>query len=152
MAIHWSEPPELELHTTSTHGEMPVRIYDSRNATDPFNATGPISDGITRNIFVDVFPPHTKVAVAAALTITVVNTVGGGFLKVYPADRTTEPDVSTINWFASGQVLASGLVTRLGAALSEVEPAFESRLNVTCSGGSTDFIIDVTAWWLLSTV
>ena len=152
MAIHWWESPELELQQSSTRGPLPVRIYDSRLDDDPFNDTGPLAGGSTRNIFVDVWPPHSRVGVGAALTVTIVNTVGGGYLTVYPSDLPATPGVSTINWSGPGQVLATGIVTRLGAAPSLVEPAFESRLNVACAGGSTDFVIDLTAWWSLSTV
>jgi hypothetical protein len=48
-------------------------------------------------------------------------------------------------------MLASGLVTRLGAEPSAQEPAWESRLTVDCVGGATDFVIDLTAFWHLST-
>ena len=151
MAIHWSEAPALELRNTSTRGPLPARIYDSR-VPDPFNATGPIAGGQTRDVFVDIWPPHSQVGVAAALTVTVVNTVGTGYLKVYPADLITEPGISTINWSSGGLTLATGLTTRLGAAVSAVEPAWESRLKVTCVGGSTHLVIDLTAFWWLSTL
>lgn len=151
MAIHWSDQPELELRQSSTRGDLPVRIYDSREP-DPFNGTGPISGGQTRNIFVDVWPPHTRVGVAAALTVTLVNTVGVGYLTVYPADLGSVPAVSTINWSSGNLILANSLLTRLGAEPSEVEPAWESRVAVACVGGSTDFVIDMTAFWHLSTL
>jgi hypothetical protein len=41
-------------------------------------------------------------------------------------------------------MLASGLVTRLGAEPSAQEPARESRLRVDCVGVATDFVIDLT--------
>ena len=151
MAIHWGDEPQLELRQSSTRGDLPVRIYDSRQP-DPFNTTGAISGGESRNIFVDIWPPHTRVGVAGAFTITLANTVGAGYLVIYPADLTVAPGISTINWSASGLMLASGLITRLGAEPSQQEPAWESRLTVDCVGGSTDFVIDLTAFWHLSTV
>jgi len=48
-------------------------------------------------------------------------------------------------------MVASGLVTRLGAEPSAQEPAWESSM-VDCVGSSTDFVIDQTAFWHLSTV
>jgi hypothetical protein len=150
MAIHWWEPPVLELQAASTQTPLPTRIYDSRQP-DPINGAGPLAGGAIRNIFFGIWPPHTRVGVGAALTVTIVNTVGAGYLTVYPTDLPATPGVSTINWSGPGQVLATGIVTRLGAAPSAVEPAFESWLAVACAGGSTDFVIDLTAWWWLST-
>jgi hypothetical protein len=115
------------------------------------NPSGTITAGSVREIFVANFTVNTWAAVGAAFTITIVNTVGAGYLTIFPADLALPPAVSTINWTAPGVVLSTGLVTRLGAAPDPLEPAWESRIKVACTGGSTDFVIDMTASWLLPT-
>lgn len=154
MPIHWWEEPKLELRHNSNGEALPVRIYDSRLA-DPVNGSGILTSGNTREIFVANFTINTWAAVGAAFTVTVADTVGSGYLTVYPSDLASQPAVSTINWKTSDVVLATGLVTRLGAAPDPQEPAWQSTVKVACNGGAnaaTHFIIDMTACWLLRTL
>jgi len=155
MPIHWWENPKLELRQNSTGQALPVRIYDSREA-DVANPTGALTAGSTREIFVANFTVNTWAAVGAAFSVTVMDTVGQGYLTVYPSDLASPPAVSTINWSTSGVVVSTGLVTRLGAAPDPDEPAWLSTVKVACLGGepptSTHFTIDMTACWLLSTL
>jgi len=46
-------------------------------------------------------------------TVTVVNTTGAGFLTLYPAG-TSVPNTSSINFTAPNQVVANGVIIRLG--------------------------------------
>ena len=50
------------------------------------------------------------------------------------------PGGSSINWFASGQLLANGLTVTLDN---------NRQVNVFCGGGgTTDFIIDILGYYL----
>jgi len=154
MPIHWWENPRLELRKNSNGEDLPIRIYDSRTP-DNGSDGGPLSTGETREIFVANFTINTWAAVAAAFTVTVVDTVGQGNLTVYPSDLASPPAVSTINWTTSGAVLSTGLVTRLGAGPDPAEPAWLSTVKIACTGtppAATHFTIDMTACWLLSTL
>ena len=154
MPIHWWEDPKLELRHNSNGEDLPVRIYDSREP-DPLNGSGVLMAGNTREIFVANFTINTWAAVGAAFTVTVAETIGSGYLTVYPSDLATQPAVSTINWSTSNVVVSTGLVTRLGAAPDPQEPAWLSTIKVACNGGpsaGTHVIIDMTACWLLSTL
>ena len=79
-------------------------------------------------------------ATAIAANVTVVNTVGAGFLTANPAG-VHEINAATINWSATGQILNNGVILTLDAA---------RELNVIAGGGasaSTDFVIDVTGYY-----
>ena len=131
----------------SFYAVTPARAYDSRLSTYPQN--GVLSSGQNRTISVanryDVngtlvtsnFVPAGATAVFA--NVTVVDTVGAGYLAVNPGG-TTAVAASTINWSASGQVLANGISLTLNAS--------REITVVNGSGGATQFIIDVTGYWL----
>jgi hypothetical protein len=131
----------------SFYAVTPARAYDSRLSTYPQN--GVLSSGQNRTISVanryDVngtlvtsnFVPAGATAVFA--NVTVVDTVGAGYLAVNPGG-TTAVAASTINWSASGQVLANGISLTLNAS--------REITVVNGSGGSTQFIIDITGYWL----
>ena len=131
----------------SFYAVTPARAYDSRLSTYPQN--GVLGSGQNRTISVanryDVngtlvtsnFVPAGATAVFA--NVTVVDTVGAGYLAVNPGG-TTAVAASTINWSASGQVLANGISLTLNAS--------REITVVNGSGGSTQFIIDITGYWL----
>lgn len=131
----------------SFYAVTPARAYDSRLSTYPQN--GVLGSGQNRTISVanryDVngtlvtsnFVPTGATAVFA--NVTVVDTVGAGYLAVNPGG-TTAVAASTINWSASGQVLANGISLTLNAS--------REITVVNGSGGSTQFIIDITGYWL----
>ena len=124
----------------------PARVYDSRLGT--YAQNGVLGGGQNRTISVANsynvngvqvtanFVPVGATAVFA--NVTVVDTVGAGYLAVNPGG-TTVVSASTINWSASGQVLANGVVLTLNGS---------RQLSViNGSGGSTQFIIDVLGYY-----
>ncbi|MCB0999666.1 MAG: hypothetical protein R2713_18840 [Ilumatobacteraceae bacterium] len=128
------------------HALTPGRVYDSR-ATQP--SQGALSGGQNRTISVkdrrkadgtvDLadFVPAGATAIAA--NVTVQTQSGSGFLSVNPGGNTST-DSSTINWSAAGQLLANGVTLTLNA---------NRELTVACGGGgSTEFIIDVSGYYL----
>ena len=75
------------------------------------------------------------------MNLTIVNTQGSsGYLTAYGQGRDL-PDVSTINWFGPGQILANMVTLPSGVS--------DNDLAVFCGGsGGTDFIIDVYGYFL----
>ncbi len=133
----------------SFHALAPGRAYDSRKSTYPIY--GVLSSGANRTISLansynsstgalvtTNFVPAGATAVFA--NITVVTTVGRAFLTVNPGGTTTTA-ASTINWSADDQVLANGVALTLNSNR-------EVTVVAGGSGGSTNFIIDVTGYWL----
>jgi hypothetical protein len=105
----------------------PVRVYDSRTHD------GPLATGNTRTISLGSnLPPG---AVGAVVNLTVVSTVGAGFLTLYAAG-VPRPGTSSINWFASGQTLANQATTAVGPG---------NQLTVY-AGGETQFLVDLLAY------
>jgi hypothetical protein len=104
---------------TATLGE-PVRIFDTRtaatqanimNVSGNLNSSGQLLAGKT--IYVDL---DSQVIFADAVqgNLTIVNTEGGGYLKVWAADA-DEPDASMINFAAAGTLLSNFVSSALGA-------------------------------------
>ena len=127
-------------------GEVPRRVFDSR-ATDAAHGGGRIHGGQTRTISVDIEPGPINPGIFVAMTLTIVNTTGSGYLSVYPAYLTSRPEVASINWSGPNQVYATGLMTRTDIRTSLEEPARESFVKVFCGSGSTHFLLDLTARW-----
>jgi hypothetical protein len=131
------------------HPISPKRVYDSRL---PVPAPGVLAAGATRDVSVadarDLATGAVKVAnivpaFASAITcnITVVDTVGGGYVTANPGGVTTV-DAASINWSATGQVLNNGTVVTLDA---------QRRVTLICGGGpgtQTNVVIDVTGYFL----
>ena len=106
-------------------------------------AFGPITGGSTRTISVaSTVPGGAPVVPAAASAVlynlTVTNTGAAGFLGLFPAGGTW-PGNSSINWTGPGQTVANGGACALG---------LDRQINVRSAGGSTDFIVDITAYYL----
>ena len=128
--------------------QAPVRVYDSR----PYEAgrpagtgQGPIVSGITRSIsLLSGFVNTTATlavptgAVGAVVACAIVNTVGAGRLGIHSAS-VGWPGNSSINWHQNGQILNSTTMSALSSS---------AAIGVTCSGTSTDFVIDVVAYLL----
>ena len=131
----------------SFHAIVPTRVCDTRRALP---SPGPISTGQNRLISVkdarDVNTGAVAVsdaipvgATAVAANITVTRTVSSGYLVVNPGGNTAVT-ASTINWFAGGQTLANGVILTLNST---------RELTVVCAGiGSTDFVVDITGYYL----
>ena len=122
----------------------PTRVYDSRRGS----GTGPLAGGQNRAVSVadgidvttgavttlDVVPAG---ATAIQYNLTIVNTVATGYLQVAPGDASAITS-SSINWTASGQIVANGLMVKLDA---------NRLVRAFASGGSTDFVIDVLGYY-----
>lgn len=114
------------------HIITPARVYDSRSASK-------LTGGLTRLVpIIGGSVPTGAKAVMATLTLT--NTDGpSGFLTM-TAGNVGSTTASSINWFAAGQNLATTVVSELDSA---------GRVKMfNNSGSGTDFIIDVTGYYL----
>ena len=131
----------------SFHPLTPTRVYDSRSAVP---AQGVMSSGGNRLVSVAsgrtldtgaVNAPNVVPvgATAIACNVTVDRTQNQGFLAVNPGGNTTV-SASTINWFASNQTLANGVIVTISAS--------REVTVIAGGGGATDFIIDVTGYFL----
>lgn len=131
------------------HAIGPSRVYDSRRSV--YSNHGPMASGTNRTVSVaDAHDASTGVvstsdivpsgATAVAANVTVVNTVGVNNFCINPGGDTSHP-ASTINWYATGQTLANGVVLSLNAAR-------ELTIVAGAQGGSADVILDVTGFWL----
>ncbi len=131
------------------HAVTPGRVYDSRVATP--GPIAPLAAGAERTVSVRDrrstvdgsvtladFVPAGATAIAA--NVTVVDTVGAGFLTANPGG-VHDVNAATINWSASGQILNNGVILTLDAG---------RELNVIAGGGTgtaTHFVIDVTGYY-----
>ena len=109
----------------------PARAYVSAQSG------GPLSAGSTRTV--SLTPAGFPAGAAAALVnLTIVNTVGLGFLTLY-AQGAPQPSTSNIGWSASGQSFANNATTKVGST---------GEITVAAGGlGSTNFIIDVFGFY-----
>lgn len=131
------------------HAIAPGRVYDSR-VSAPVGLVGSLGNLQNRTIsLADKRDPTTGAVVTANLVpagatavtanLTVVNTIGSGFLTVNPGGTITT-DTAAINWSETGQILNNGLNLTLNPL---------RQVTVICGGGgSTDFVIDVSGYYL----
>jgi hypothetical protein len=129
----------------SFHAINPVRAYDSR-----WTGGTRINSGENRLVSVasghdlttgavnaaDVVPARST---AVAYNVTITGTQASGFLSVAPGIAISVT-ASSINWSGDGQNLANG-------AIVAVDPSRQVRVFAG-GGGSTDFIIDITGYFL----
>jgi hypothetical protein len=99
---------------------IPPRIFDSRG--------GP-KFAINEERTVDLGIPGARTAI---INLTVTETVGAGFVAVFPADLATWPGNSSINWSGPAQDQANGVITRVDSA---------GKIKVRASSG-THVVID----------
>lgn len=129
------DPPAGEAHMLGA----PLRAYDSRDNHGPKIAAG---ETRTVSLATGVNGQGARIlavpagATAAIVTLTVTETVGGGYLKMYSA-ATTEPATSNINWFANNQTFAVSTQVAVDSAGS---------VQVTSGPNATQFIIDVVGY------
>ena len=80
------------------------------------NGNAKLQPDVPFNLTIPGVAPHPSAAPAVAVpadtlgvlcTITVVETVGYGYIKAYPAGINPAPNTSVINWSATGQILAT---------------------------------------------
>ena len=118
----------------------PLRAYDSRQGTD-----GPINAGQTRTVGLSTgvnstgarvmaLPPG---ATAAMVRLTVTDSVGAGYLKLYSAALTAEPATSAANWFQTNSIVGSDATVVVDG---------QGRVKVTAGVNSTHFVIDVVGY------
>jgi hypothetical protein len=128
-ANYFYVPPRPGFYAIS-----PARVYDSRLGG------GPINSGQTRTISVATSTTSISVVPASASAVlynlTVTNNSGAGYLALFPAG-TTWPGNSSINFVSS--TVANGGMVALGG---------DRQVNVFCSGTTTDFIVDITGYYL----
>ncbi|MCU1398920.1 MAG: hypothetical protein JWN62_2029 [Acidimicrobiales bacterium] len=143
----WVELTDVTTPVVALHIIDPVRVFDSRLALP---SQGKLSSGnnkvvsikdardtTTGGVLVADVVPVGAVAIVGNLTVT--NTVGAGFLSVVPGDA-TKFSASSINWFGTDQNLANGITAKIAA---------DRSVKVFCGGGNaTDFIIDVTGYYI----
>lgn len=137
-AIFQYRPAQPRLNLLSA----PVRVYDSRPGNLPNAAPKtPLVGGTPRtNIAANNNGSGVPAGSRAILAnVTVVNTVGSGFLLLYK-NGIPVPSASTLNWFGSGQVLANGTTVALDA-----QARFSAFVG---SGAQTDFFVDVLGYYL----
>lgn len=124
------------------HVVAPRRAYDSRFLDGIVSAGGSRLVSVAEGIDVETGLSTGALVPAGAtsvfMNLTVVNTVRRGFLSAAPGSAVTAT-ASSINWSASGQVLANGTMSTLDD---------ERQLRVFAGGGDTDFIVDVTGYTL----
>lgn len=107
----------------------PERVLDTRNGG------GPIRGGQTRTD--DILSGE---GIAVVCNVTVVNTVGVGYLAVFNADGSRPNPYSTVNWSGARQIVANLTVLELG----------NSGFSVYCGGGATagaDYLIDLLGFF-----
>jgi hypothetical protein len=123
----------------------PQRVYDSRFGYPPTSGV-PASNLVKGQLagnderVVRVIGTSSAFITAVLMNLTVVNTVGVGFLAMFAAG-TGYNGTSNINWSADGQILANMAVS-----------AVDSSGQVTVRGGGfarTDFLIDVIGAWVI---
>jgi hypothetical protein len=119
----------------------PYRCIDTR----PFNL-GPFPSGqlFDIDLWTDEFgdPRIPSSASAVTFNLTVTETVGSGFLAMFPADSDF-PGVSNINW-SGPMTIANGGTVALGPSAS-LGPGCATVLGG--GGGAAQFIIDITGWF-----
>lgn len=117
----------------------PTRIYDSRTDTILLGGRKLAAE---QSIIVTVgVPGETRFLAAAFLNVTVTETEGAGFLRVFASDLSGEqpvPETSNVNWSANGLTLANLALTTVGG---------ESGVEIFCGGaGRTHVIVDLQGY------
>jgi hypothetical protein len=115
----------------------PQRVYDSRLSG------GPINGNIGQEQVIHIFVTNAPI-LAMLCNLTVVNTTGSGYLAMFAADQTWDPNnpFSSMNWFTTNQITAN-------CVSSSIENA-TGNVKVRAGGtGTTDFLIDVTGIWAI---
>src|SRR5262245_59189532 len=118
-------------------GVTPCRIVDTRGTAGPFGGPS-LAAGVPRN-FALLSGPCTGLPAAVgsySLNITVTNTVGPGFILIYPQGGSA-PIVSTLNYVA-GQTVANAAIVPAGTS---------GGITVVAGVSGTDLIIDINGYY-----
>ena len=124
-----AQPPDGSLVTLRT----PVRVYDSRVDTDLLGGEKIAAD---ESIIITVgVPGETRFISAAFLNVTVTETEGAGFLRVFASDLSGKqpvPETSNVNWSQDDITLANLALTGVGG---------ESGVEIFCGGAGRAHVI-----------
>jgi hypothetical protein len=120
----------------------PYRNYDSRLYRDGRILS---SEELWGDVLTDKFgvPQIPNTAVAVTYNLTVTDTVGPGFLGVFPSDIAW-PGNASVNWTGSGATVGNSGTTAIGFLDADGQM---SLYMGGVPGGSTDFIIDITGFY-----
>jgi len=122
-------------------GAAPCRLVDTRQAGFPAGyGTPALVSGSPRNFGLSTDPLCTGFPaglVAYSLNITATNTLGPGFILIYPQGG-AQPPVSTLNYNA-GQTVANAAIVPAGAG---------GGVTVIAGVSGTDLIIDINGYFV----
>ena len=110
----------------------PVRAYDSRTS----GVSGRLVVGTPSSVDLSASVPAG--ARAALVTVTVTQTIGGGFVTAYSDALTTAPATSTVNWTAPN----SDVATTTTVAVSG------GKIKLLAGQNPTHVIVDVIGYYL----
>jgi len=118
-------------------GVAPCRIVDTRGPDGAFGGPA-LAAGVSRNFTLPAgpcagLPTNPK---AYSLNVTVTNTLGPGFIKIYPQGGPA-PVVSTLNYVA-GQTVANAAIVPAGTG---------GGITVVAGVSGTDLIIDINGYF-----
>lgn len=120
----------------------PCRVVDTRLPPGPFGAP-PLAAAVARNFAIPAGPCVGIPATAGAysVNVTVTNTLGPGFIQMFPQDG-IQTAVSTVNYLA-GQTVANAAVVPAGTG---------GGVTVVAGVSGTDVIIDINGYYAGSVV
>jgi uncharacterized delta-60 repeat protein len=126
-------------NTTGTDGSFqpltPKRILDTRSGLN--SADTPIGAAASRVVQVSGRGRVPVGAKAVVLNVTAVNPTVNGFLTIYPANLTSRPLASNLN-FTPGRTVPNSVIVQLSPT---------GAVRVYNSGGTTDVLFDVAGWY-----
>jgi len=132
--------------STATAGTLqvlaePLRAYDSRTDTqqgtiDP-NETRVVNLGTGRTAAGTMAIAVPPGATAAMVKLTVTDTVGAGWLKIYSNALTTPPATASVNWYEPGAIIGETGPVAVDAS---------GLVKVTAGFGTTHFVVDVVGY------
>lgn len=122
--------------------DEPLRAYDSRSSTDGKLAAGTsrvvdLSSGVNSLATPVAAVPAT--ARAAVVTITVTQTVGGGYVTAYSNALTAVPATSTINWTQPNTDVATTTTVAVDGS---------GKIGLFAGQNNTHVIVDVIGYYL----
>jgi hypothetical protein len=98
---------------------------------------GRLSSGQTRTVSLVVAGGFPAGASGVLMTLTATDTSGTGSLAVF-ATGAIYGGTSNVNWFGSNENIATSVTSAVNSS---------GQVNVRCSGGSTQFVIDVAGFY-----
>jgi hypothetical protein len=124
-------------------GVAPCRLVDTRTTTLPNFPAGygppALTQGQPRNFDLNSDPLCTGIPAgveAYSLNVTVTNTLGPGFILIYPQGG-SQPTVSTLNYLA-GQTVANAAIVPAGT---------NGGVTVIAGVSGTDLIVDINGYF-----